>query len=383
MSTFNCCHRRAAIFALWLVSLLLAPAAQSAAGQTPGEKPMPATTPSKKLIEFGWDEPDTAFMRKHIAEMEQTPFNGCVFHINYTKSDGSPGTFLWECWGSRAFQEREFSAAIEDLRQTPLKRFTHNFLRFNTVPGKIDWFDDFSAVLNNARLAAKIAREGRAAGILFDIEQYDGPLFNYRKQRDAGSKSWDEYAEQARRRGAEVMGAFQEGYPDLTIFMTWAMSLPYQQSGGDATKLADCDYGLLAPFLEGMLRAATGATRIVDGFESSYAYKDPSQFDAAWQTMTRGVLSMVADDQKYQQVVSPGFGVWMDYDWRKHGWNEQDFSMNFYTPEQFEKTLAKAWQTTDQYVWIYTETPRWWTADGKPAKLPDAYDQAVRRATGR
>ena len=28
----------------------------------------------KKLIEFGWDEPDTRFMREHIAEMQASPF---------------------------------------------------------------------------------------------------------------------------------------------------------------------------------------------------------------------------------------------------------------------------------------------------------------------
>ena len=27
----------------------------------------------KKLIEFGWDEPDTAFLREHIAAMQKTP----------------------------------------------------------------------------------------------------------------------------------------------------------------------------------------------------------------------------------------------------------------------------------------------------------------------
>jgi hypothetical protein len=30
-----------------------------------------STQPSKKLIEFGWDEPTTAFMKQHIAEMEK------------------------------------------------------------------------------------------------------------------------------------------------------------------------------------------------------------------------------------------------------------------------------------------------------------------------
>ena len=31
----------------------------------------PADVPAKKLIEFGWDEPDAAFMRRHIDQMEQ------------------------------------------------------------------------------------------------------------------------------------------------------------------------------------------------------------------------------------------------------------------------------------------------------------------------
>ena len=63
------------------------------------------TAPAKKLIEFGWDEPDSAFLRQHIAEMERMPFDGCVFHVNYLKPDGNRGKFTWECWGRRAFTE--------------------------------------------------------------------------------------------------------------------------------------------------------------------------------------------------------------------------------------------------------------------------------------
>jgi len=49
-----------------------------------------------KLIEFGWDEPDTAFMRVHIAEMEKTPFDGCVFHARCLGADGKPANMLWD-----------------------------------------------------------------------------------------------------------------------------------------------------------------------------------------------------------------------------------------------------------------------------------------------
>ena len=58
---------------------------------------------TKRLIEFGWDEPDPAFMRRHIAEMEHTPFDGCVFHVTYDKADGSKGSFMNECWSARSF----------------------------------------------------------------------------------------------------------------------------------------------------------------------------------------------------------------------------------------------------------------------------------------
>ena len=333
----------------------------------------------KKLIEFGWDEPDPAFMRQHIAEMERTPFDGCVFHVDYGKPGGGKGSFTWECWGTRAFKAEELQAASDDLKATPFRRFKHNFLRFNTSPAGLDWFDDFSAILNNAQLAARVAREGKCAGLLFDIEQYHAPLFNYRKQRDGGGKSWDQYAAQVRRRGREVMEAFQQGYPDLTVFLTYGYCLPWVQSGGRKEKLAEADYGLLAPFMDGLVEGVKGRARLVDGYEVSYGYKTPAQFSAGYQTLKQGLLPIVANPDRYLKHCSFGFGVWMDFDWRNHGWATNDFTKNHFTPETFTASVQAALQTADEYVWIYTETPRWWSAEGTPVKLPPAYDAALRK----
>jgi len=197
------------------------------AGEGGARKP-----PAKKLIEFGWDDPDTAFLRKHIGEMEGMPFDGCVFHVLSADPQGRRENFAWQCWGKRAFTEAELKPALEDLRAMTFRRFTHNFLRLNTAPGDLDWFDDHAAVLDNTRLAARLAREGGCAGVLFDVEEYQGGLFTYAKQRDAKSKTRDKYAAQARRRGREVMGAFQEGFPDLTVFLTFGHSLPRTTSEG-------------------------------------------------------------------------------------------------------------------------------------------------------
>ena len=92
------------------------------------------------------------------------------------------------------------------------------------------------------------------------------------------------------------MQAFQEGYPDVTIFLTFGYSLPREEAGGDRAKLQKAHYGLLAPFLDGMVDAAKGKTRIVDGYELSYGYKDVARFAPAYQAMKTGVLPFVGAD---------------------------------------------------------------------------------------
>lgn len=332
-----------------------------------------------KLIEFGWDEPDTAFMREHWREMEKTPFDGCVFHLTYVKPDGSRSNFTWECWGTRSFTKKELWPAVADLKAIGSKTFTHNFLRFNVTPGNVDWFDDFAPIINNAELSGRVAKAGRCPGILFDIESYNAPLWHYPSQKYKDTKSWDEYAAQVRRRGAEVMRAFQEGYPNVTIFLTFGYSLPWVQAGQKPEGLRDAHYGLLAPFLDGMVEAANPRVTLVDGYELAYPYKQREQFEAGRKMMIEGVLPIVADPAKYRRHLSVSFGIWMDYDWRNRGWATGPFIGNYFRPLEFRRSLEAALSLCDRYVWVYTETPRWWSAEG-PQKLPAAYEWAVRKA---
>ena len=342
--------------------------------------PAAAAPAPRRLIEFGWDEPYTDFLRAHITQMERTPFDGCVFLVDYKTSDGSKGCFSSECWGARPFTPLDLQPALDDLKATRFRRFKHNFLRFDTTPGNVDWFDDHSAVLNNARLAARVARDGGCAGILFDIEQYEGQLFDYRKQRDTGRRSWDEYAAQVRRRGREVMEAFQEGYPDLTVFLTYGYCLPWVHSEGRLDRLPDTDYGLLAPFMDGLVDGAAGSTKLVDGFELSYGYRKPEEFASGYRLVKQGLLPMVANPERYRKYCSMAFAVWMDNDWRRHGWDTRRPGKNYFTPAAFGTSVRAALATTDEYVWIYTESPRWWSEGGTPVKLPATYDAALRRA---
>ena len=88
----------------------------------------------------------------------------------------------------------------------------------------------------------------------------------------------------------------------------------------------------------------------------------------------------MADPQAYRRVVSPGFGLWLDRDWRKRGWNTETLESNYFSPASFESALRAALERTDEYVWIYSETPRWWTSQEKSKALPEAYVEAIRRS---
>jgi hypothetical protein len=345
----------------------------------PSSLPAQESIRAKKLIEFGWDEPDTAFMRKHATQMDATPFDGCVYHIRYLQPDGKDADFLWSCWGKQAFTTQQVQHAINDLKATRFKRLRHNFLRFNVTPGNLDWFEDYSAVINNARLAAQVAREG-GVGILFDTEQYNAQLFDYRKGTNAATKTWDQCAAQARLRGHEVMQAFQEGFPGLKVLMTFGYGAPWQESDAGKRPLRECTYGLLAPFLDGMVEAAAGGSQLIDGWESAYSYFEEKKFRKARQMIHRDILAMVADRAKYQKVFSASFGLWMDYQWKDQGWNVEHPERNPQPPDKFEGIVRTALKYADEYVWIYSETPRWWSDRGGPTNLPSAYAAAIRRA---
>jgi len=84
--------------------------------------------PEKKIIEWGWDQPDPAYMRANIAQMEKAPFDGVIFGVRAWTKDG-PIYFSHENWGRRLFTEEELRPAMEELRATNFEKFTENFMR--------------------------------------------------------------------------------------------------------------------------------------------------------------------------------------------------------------------------------------------------------------
>lgn len=338
------------------------------------------TTAPKRLIEFGWDEPNPSFMRQHIHEMEQTPFDGCVFRVDYHTTDGKSGNFSGAAWGKRRFEASDIQGSIDDLQATSFTKFRHNFARLNVTPGDVDWFGDYSAVVANARLVARAANTGACDGVLFDIETYARHIFDYNQQPSTSTISWDKYAAQARKRGREIMTALQDGYPDLTILTTYGYCLPYIEMVTYNKPLSGVKYGLLAPFFDGMLDAARGNARIVDGFEEGYGFRMLVEFQSGRQQMTSDVLSIVRDHDKYKKYFQAGFGLWLDNNSHKIPFYVDTPEKNYTSPAVFGQVVEWALQYSDEYVWIYSQNPRWWTDKGGPINLPQGYVDAITTA---
>jgi hypothetical protein len=333
-------------------------------------QPAPAKDPpkSKKVIEWGWDEPDTKFMRENVEKMEQFPFDGLVFHAMTGKGDN----LAWEVWGARKFAFDDFMQAVGDLKATRFNRFTDRFLRVNVTPAKVDWFDDdaWAAVANNFGVAAHIAKEGRCKGFMFDTEQYEGvTVFDYRQQKNKDKKTFADYRAKVRERGREWIKAVNKEYPDITILFTFGYDVTYwrAEKPNDRSTAA---YGLLADFLDGVLDECLKETILVDAYEFSYPYKERKQFEEAHEAITQKALKWTAVPEKYKRQFRAGFGIWMDH--KRKGWDVTDFSKNHVTPAEFEAAVRSALAVSDGYVWVYSERPKWWTNELLPKEYVEA-----------
>lgn len=370
-----------------LVFLLLGVLASTSPGIAP------TTSPAKYLIEFGWDEPTTAYMREHVAQMEKTPFDGTVYHVQYRNADGTMGSFMNDCWGKQSFTDAQLQNALDDLAHTKFRTFTHNFFRFNVLPGDVDWFDDYSAVLNNAEQAARIARTSGSEGVLFDDEQYNYPLFNFSKLKDKNHKSWQANAQQARLRGSQIMRSFQKGWAPgestgatarpLVIMLTFGISLPVEECQMHKQTLQEVHYSLLTPFLEGMFDAAHSTDEIVDGCEQAYGFKTAREFEDERNVILDKACGLIDNRKVYLAHIHPAFGLWLDFEWKERPFHTDDLAKNYFNPSEWQNSIHLALKNTDQYVWIYTEKPRWWTAGGSSVDLPEPYVDGIWNARSR
>ena len=327
-----------------------------------------AATNGKKVIEFGWDMPDTGFVKKNIAQMENTPFDGLAIAIKGKRTDRR--NLGWYAWSRNRLKEDDYVYAIDDLKSTPFRRFTDNFILLTTTfpdkDGEVGWLDpEWSSIAYNAGCIAKVAKQGGCKGILLDTEHYTVSFDQWRYETLDKKQSFEAYASKAKERGREFIRAINREYPDITILILhgYGTAADELKTSPDKRRM-----GLLVPFMDGMCEAAAPETVIVDGFETAYGFISKKAFSEARETIYEKVpKELTSCPDQYRKHVQLGLPVYPDH-WPFFFYGKKsDHYESLYSPELFQTAIANAAAVSDKYVWVYTEFTTWWDTG-----LPDA-----------
>lgn len=357
------------------------------------------------LIEWGWDEPDQAFLKAHIRAMERKPFDGVVLHLTVSGLPPHLQNFSWHIAHVR-YEWDQVRPAVEELKAVPFRRFRHNFLRVNLNPDDrpLDFLDHqtWETVLANLGLAARVVQEARLKGLMLDPEAYAYPdsatsdrprfnLFDYQR-RAVREASLEAYKAAAFRRGQQTAAILGEVAPDIVLLFAFAYSFPCASTRPEPERW----YGLLPAFIDGILAAKPPAMAVIEGHELTYPFRYCHQYQDAYRRLRGECRRLSSVPDRYDRDLRIGFAVWMDHEsghpcapYRKAGqpcpWADPTLypedARHRVDPRVLQEAVASALDLTDRYVWIYSEEPRWWTqAHPEGENLPVEFVDAIRQA---
>ncbi|MDO5310274.1 MAG: hypothetical protein Q4G03_12395 [Planctomycetia bacterium] len=320
----------------------------------------------KKFIELGWDIPTTQYLREHWQSMEASaPFAGVIYDLVANNSEGakcsSQSLFTADAWN-----RDDFLPCIDDLKSCSFERFKDNFIRVNFYPADFEWDDDnaWKNVCEKVAICAWVAHR-TGGNLCLDFESYGSALFRYKSESGV---SFEHACRLARKRGAEFAAAAFQEKQDLVLLCLWMNSINYgaARTSRPEQTLRGASYGLLPAFIDGMLDAAPLSAKFVEGCENGYYMNGREQYqraslDAKLDSGSGVALVSPENRAKYRQLVSSGFGFYLDM------YTNPEGSHYYRGPEpgetRFDRlrvNLQAAWDCVDEYVWVYGEQRRWW-----------------------
>ena len=331
------------------------------------------------------------FLATHPEFVDSYPFDGIVVpavlspewvaSLGLTKRmpggkiPWQPGFLHLLMWNTVRIPDEAVAQTISDLKAMYRGHLTDNFLLCGMTEGtRGRYLPDFSqdadwAILeHNARLAARVCREGKLKGFWLDTEQYTqyqwpnpseapgSPEYDPEKPPDQHFPLGRDTPEVLRRRGTQWIKAVQAEFPEVKIMTTFAWS-PDSQSYGPLI-------GAI-PFLDGILEGMETPGEIIHGHENTfyfgqgpgtthaYAHEhgipgDRSRYES--RTAIRGWRALSSDSAKYDSFVKVGMAAWVE----DHPWGVRPgFSIGDKASLWSNLPLALAY--SDEYVWIWAE----------------------------
>jgi hypothetical protein len=356
----------------------------------------------KKLIYFGWKSPSTANLLENLKKYEDSPFDGVG--INPGKEVGAGNIFLVDEYRNipeKAWANEE--KVIAGIKQSAV--LTDNFLSIYAA-SQVDWFsdEDWAVVDKNLRRYARLAKMLKCKGILWDPEAYKPGInpWQFDLQEGHEKRSYKEFYDQVRKRGAQFVAALQEEFPGLQIFSLREFSdfqkgspfsfsyLPVTDPQIIEPEWPTCFYGLRIPFTIGILDAIAPDVKLIDTNEDAYYYTSAFEFYQFRNIIKDDARAFVPKElhQKYAMNYEIGHAIAPEYyegNWAGllNGFTKGQFNASqakMLSPQEkalwFEHNTYYALRTADEYSWVYGEKIDWWAEN----KVPEGFTEAIVRA---
>jgi hypothetical protein len=271
---------------------------------------------------------------------------------------------------------------------------------------QMDWFSDsdWSIVEKQVRYAAQMAKTMHCKGVLWDPEPYK-PGKNpwcFQDQPGKGNRTYQQYYQQTRKRGAQFIKILQDEFPGLVVlslreFSDFQQGSPFSEpmfpivdENETLAKLSSAWWGLHLPFTLGILDAIDEKVKFIDCNEDAYYYTSALEFFQIRQVLKQDALVLVpaALRSKFASAYTLGCAVSSDYltgNWA----NIISFPFRLsgqakmLTPDEqalwFEHNIYYALRTCDEYAWLYTEHANWWTGENVPKGFAEALLRAKKK----
>ena len=337
----------------------------------------PYQPPRKKLIDMSWSNPSITYLTANLERMEkEAPIDGITLRLEGEKVENGKKIKVYShnTITKDKFKYEYFAKDIAALKKLKFKRFTDNFLYTTMTPAKnMDWFDDayWDSICSNYALLARISREAKLTGIVFDSEEYGGRIWGNYKGSDRAKA-----VTKARQRGQEWGKAVFKENPEVKILCLFFFSHgTFIMGDAEASTL-------IHSFYNGVLDVMPPTATIIDGHEYfGYFGKNRNCFVQLRYDVDHTFLARVSANnyKKYRNQVQLAAPLYID------ALTGVNASFNRYLVPEIanqpkvdfiRQVLWNAMDVSDEYVWFYSERGCWWDKSTHP-KVKGSWEKQV------
>ena len=318
--------------------------------------------PRKKLLDTSWSNPTVDYLVKNLERMEkEAPVDGIMIKMEFEVPFNGKNIkiFSHNTMNSLKWEYKWFEDQIRKLKSLKFKKFTDNFLHTSMRPAKnMDWFNDsyWDAIANNYGIIARITREAKLTGLLFDPEEYAGKVWGVYKGSDRAAA-----VKIARKRGQQVGSAIFKENPNIKIFCSFFFSFGTYLNG-------DAEASILThSFYNGIMDVMPPTAKIIEGHEYfGYYARNKECFVQLRHEVDHVFLWRVSVNNyhKYKTQVQLAAPLYLD-----SVTNNKNVCYKRLLPEiesmprldYIRQSLWNAMEISDEYVWNYSEEYAWWS----------------------